>query len=131
MPYTFIGAIGNCEMGNKSVTNNPVAILTQDNIICFTSDVLAIEYAAGDTLFTLPSEDFYPKSTVFVPVVVTFESGVKVTYLKINSAGEASMEVALENATIHLGSVAISINDKYYNKEIGNISGFTRPLNRR
>lgn len=131
MPYGFIGAVGECKVGSNVTTSNAAVILTDSNIICFTSDILASYTSAGETLLTLPEEVFFPKSTIFVPVVVTSETGVRVTYMKINAAGQISMDVALVNSTIHLGSVTVSINDKYYSKAIGNIGGFTRPIGRR
>lgn len=129
MPYTNIGAIGEIELADNAASENKANIMTLNNVIMFGGDVVLVDYHANDTFATLSEDTLYPSSPVKVPCVVTSENTDRIAVLTVNDDGTMALPFDYESATVHLSSVLVSTNNKWYTPEIGNIyNNGTSPL---
>lgn len=128
MPYTVIGGIGEMELGEHSSSENKANILTLNNVIMFGGDIMLSDYTAGEIIATLSDDSMKPKNELIVPVCVTAQQ-TRLAPLFLNTEGDFSLPFDYENAIVHLSGIVISVNNKYYTPEIGNIfNNGTSPL---
>lgn len=137
MPYTIIGAIGECQLYDTTnyafVNNNPCAFMTLNNIVMFCDDVEINNYTAETTILKLPESSMFPSFDVFFPVIITDKSTnpnqIAQTIAKAKNDGTIVLLENFTDAIVHLNGQNFHANSKYYTPTIGNIyNNGTSPL---
>lgn len=129
MPYTVIGGIGEMELGEHSSSENKANILTLNNVLMFAGDIVLQDYTAGEIIATVSDDAMKPALDIVVPVYLLDDATFSIAPLIFNTDGELQIPFDYENATLYLSGIVISLNNKYYTPEIGNIfNNGTSPL---
>lgn len=129
MPYTIIGAIGECTLDDTTnyafINSNPCAFMTLNNIVMFCDDVEIKNYTAETAILELPESSMFPAFDVLFPVIVTDKSTtpnqISQTIAKAKNDGTIVLLESFTHAVVHLNGQNFHANSKYYTPTIGNI----------
>lgn len=132
MAYGNISAIGKLTLGTNVSMSNNIALMDDNNIVMLCDDiVLSGTHSASDTLLTLPDSSMFPTSDITLLVCCLPTSGSRTTrVLIVDSSGNIKCTNP-SAGTYYLRGYMWHNNGRYYSSSIGNIGGFTSPLDAR
>ena len=135
MAYNNIAAIGTCSVNTGITIDNPVALMTIDNIIHILGEITNSSITSGTRVLTLPTSFPTMERRTVGTCVIEHDSGTpkyEIGFFVINTANQIYTAQAIASTdVVHLDQLQFSMNGKFYSSKIGNISGFTSPLNTR
>lgn len=132
MAYGKIACIGTLASHLGTCTNDTV-LMTDNNLVCFTSRLIGVTAAYNGVIATLPS--IIPNIPEPMRFVAGYwdSTGYKIGLFDIRLDRTIMTRQALNNAEVYLDGVVLNYNNQYYNSTIGNNdeSNFTSPVDAR
>lgn len=133
MPYNaYIGYIGEMTPLTNTlfINDNPCNFLTQDNEVYICDDIgYDGLYVANTPFAQLSDSKLFPDVIMFVPIIVNTAYGNYNDICIINTDGELYINNSFYSPIFYTNGISFSVNNKYYNKQLGNIYGnFTSPV---